>query len=93
MDLIRTKRITTGYDSKLDLNNPETFNDKLKWLKLHDRNPIYPDMTDKLTARNRTIGRINNTWGHLAWLYTAAIIKLIKAKWNALNSDTSIGVS
>ncbi len=42
--IIRVKR-------KLDLNNPETFNDKLQWLKLHDRNPKYPDMTDKLSAR------------------------------------------
>ena len=24
---------------KLDLDNPQTFNEKLQWLKLHDRRP------------------------------------------------------
>ena len=26
---------------RLNLNNPETFNHKLQWLKIHDRNPIH----------------------------------------------------
>ena len=26
---------------QLDLNNPETFNEKLQWLKLYDRKPEY----------------------------------------------------
>ena len=38
-----------GY--KLDLNNPRTFNEKLQWLKLHDRNPIYTTMVDKYEAK------------------------------------------
>src|SRR5690554_6743222 len=36
---------------KLDLGNPETFNEKLQWLKLFDRNPKYTDMVDKLKVR------------------------------------------
>lgn len=31
----------------LDLENPETFNEKLQWLKLHDRNANYTMMVDK----------------------------------------------
>lgn len=34
-----------GY--KLDLNNPKTFNEKLQWLKLYDRKPVYTTMVDK----------------------------------------------
>lgn len=30
-----------------DLKNPKTFNEKLQWLKLYDRNPKYIEMVDK----------------------------------------------
>ena len=35
----------------LDLNNPKTFNEKLQWLKIHDRKPIYSTMVDKYAAK------------------------------------------
>lgn len=44
---------------KLDLENPQTFNEKLQWLKLYDRNPLYTQMVDKYEARkyiSKTIG-------------------------------------
>ncbi len=34
-----------------DLKNPKTFNEKLQWLKLHDRYPRYTDMVDKVEAK------------------------------------------
>ncbi len=34
-----------------DLKNPTTYNEKLQWLKLHDRNPCYVDMVDKAEAK------------------------------------------
>lgn len=37
---------------KLDLNNPKTFNEKLQWLKLNDRNPNYIKMVDKYEVRS-----------------------------------------
>jgi|SRR5690625_3159288 len=37
--------IYTGY--KLDLDNPQTYNEKLQWLKLYYRNPLYPKFVDK----------------------------------------------
>ena len=37
--------------TKLDLENPKTFNEKLQWLKLHDRNPEYTKMVDKYEAK------------------------------------------
>ena len=38
-------------NKKLDLNQPKTFNEKLQWLKLHDRNPQYTKMVDKYEAK------------------------------------------
>lgn len=43
----------------LDLDNPKTFNEKLQWLKLHDRKPEYTMMVDKYKVREyvaNTIG-------------------------------------
>lgn len=40
-----------AFSYKLDLNNPLTFNEKLQWLKLHDRKPEYTDMVDKYLAK------------------------------------------
>lgn len=39
------------FNKKLDLNNPQTFNEKLQWLKLYDRNPEYTKMVDKYEAK------------------------------------------
>lgn len=36
---------------KLNLKNPRKYNEKLQWLKLHDRNPDYPVMVDKYAVR------------------------------------------
>lgn len=36
---------------KLELKNPKTFNEKLQWLKLYDRNPMYTTMVDKYEAK------------------------------------------
>lgn len=35
----------------LDLENPQTFNEKLNWIKLYDRKPIYTTMVDKYEAK------------------------------------------
>lgn len=37
---------------KLPLNDPKTYNEKLQWLKLYDRNPVYSTMVDKYGAKN-----------------------------------------
>lgn len=38
-----------GYE--LLLENPQTFNEKLQWLKLYDRKPIYTTMVDKYAVK------------------------------------------
>lgn len=37
---------------KLDLKNPKSFNEKLQWLKLHDRKPEYSQMVDKYAVKD-----------------------------------------
>ncbi|CVH78095.1 hypothetical protein BN3658_01368 [Coriobacteriaceae bacterium CHKCI002] len=42
-----------------NLKHPRTYNEKLQWLKLHDRNPAYTSMVDKAEAKRiaaRVIG-------------------------------------
>jgi len=38
-------------DYPLNLEHPQTFNEKLQWLKLHDRRPEYTIMVDKIEAK------------------------------------------
>lgn len=49
-----------GYE--LDLENPKTFNEKLNWLKLYDRNPQYTKMADKYEARKFVSDRIGDEY-------------------------------
>ena len=42
-------RICMGY--RLDLKNPKTYNEKLQWLKLYDRNPLYTQLVDKYAVK------------------------------------------
>ena len=39
------------FRKSLNLNNPETYNEKLQWLKLFDRREIYSVMVDKYEAK------------------------------------------
>jgi hypothetical protein len=42
----------------LNLSNPQTFNEKLQWLKLHDRNPKYTIMVDKIRVKEWVASKI-----------------------------------
>lgn len=43
-------KLYIGYD--LNLDNPKSFNEKLQWLKLHDRQSIYTTMVDKYEVKS-----------------------------------------
>ena len=50
-------RLSMG--EKLNLEDPQTYNEKLQWLKLHYRNPRYTELVDKYTVKayvSSTIG-------------------------------------
>lgn len=58
-----------------DLNHPKTFNEKLQWLKLNDRNPQYTKMVDKYEVRKYISDKIGEKY----------LIPLIGGPWD----DTS----
>ncbi len=47
---------------KLNLKNPQTFNEKLQWLKLYDRNPDYIKMVDKQEAKKYVAEKIGEQY-------------------------------
>ena len=49
-----------GY--KCDLMHPRTFNEKIQWLKLHDRKELYPKLVDKHEAKHVIGNLIGNEY-------------------------------
>lgn len=47
---------------RLNLENPKTFNEKLQWLKLYDRNPEYIRMVDKCAVKEYVAGKIGEEY-------------------------------
>ena len=45
---------------KLDLTAPKTFNEKMQWMKLYDRNPIYSSMVDKYEVKQIVAAQIGH---------------------------------
>ena len=46
---IRYKEV---FGKKLNFSNPKTFTEKIQWLKLHDRNPLYHQLVDKCDVKS-----------------------------------------
>lgn len=55
----------------LPLKNPNTYNEKLQWLKLYDRNPLYTKLVDKYEVKRYVSERIGQE-------YVAKVL----AKWD-----------
>lgn len=53
-------RLKTG--KKLNLNNPQTFNEKLQWLKLYDHNPLYTTLVDKYAVKQWVADKIGSEY-------------------------------
>ena len=47
---------------KLNLKTPQTFNEKLQWLKIYDRKPIYTTMVDKYEVKNYVADKIGDEY-------------------------------
>lgn len=65
---------------ELDLKNPETYNEKLQWLKLNDRNPNYSNLVDK----NKVKEIVGQVIGEQYIIPTLGIWK----KFDDINFDT-----
>ena len=50
------------FHKPLNLKNPQTFNEKLQWLKLYDRKPEYTCMVDKYKAKQYVAERIGQEY-------------------------------
>ena len=50
LDLKILFRLKLGY--KLDLNNPKTYNEKIQWIKINDKNPLMTKCCDKYAVRD-----------------------------------------
>ncbi len=48
--------------NRLHWKNPMTFNEKLQWLKLYDRKPIYPRLVDKAAVKDYVADRIGKEY-------------------------------
>ena len=46
----------------LDLSNPKTFNEKLQWLKLYNRQSIYTNMVDKYSVKKIVADKIGEEY-------------------------------
>ena len=50
------------FGKKLNLDSPKTFNEKLQWLKLNDRNPLYTKLVDKADVKEYVKARIGEKY-------------------------------
>lgn len=64
-----------GIGKKLDLDNPQTYNEKLQWLKLYDRKDIYTSMVDKYEVRKYIADRIGEEY----------LIPLVGGPWDSFD--------
>lgn len=46
----------------LHLEHPKTFNEKLQWLKIYDRKPIYSSMVDKYEAKEYVSNKVGSEY-------------------------------
>ena len=58
-----------------DLKNPTTYNEKLQWLKLHDRQPLYTQLVDKYAVRRFVAERIGGEY----------LIPLVGGPWDSFD--------
>lgn len=47
---------------RLNLEDPVTYNEKVQWLKLHDRNPLYTTLVDKYAVKEWVSNRIGQRY-------------------------------
>lgn len=61
------------FHKKLDLKNPKTYNEKLQWMKLYDRNPLYCILADKVAVREYVARHVGEEY----------LIPLVGGPWNS----------
>ena len=62
-----------GY--KININNPHTYNEKLQWLKIYDRKPLYTQLVDKYAVREYIAEKIGEEY----------LIPLVGGPWDSVD--------
>lgn len=57
----------------LNLAHPQTYNEKIQWLKLHDRDPLYTKLVDKYEVRSFIADRLGSSYS----------VPLVGGPWNS----------
>lgn len=52
------RRFRRRHGYALDLDNPQTFSEKIQWRKLKDNNPLFPILSNKYLLRNYVVDRL-----------------------------------
>ena len=74
-------RYSLAFGKKLNLDNPQTYSEKLQWLKLYNRRPEYTTMVDKYAAKEY----VANIIGEEHIIPTLAVYNSTdEIDWNAL---------
>ena len=47
---------------KLDLQNPRSFTEKIQWMKLYDKNPVYTQLSDKLKVKSYITKKVGSKY-------------------------------
>ena len=55
-------RFRADMGKKLNLKDPKTYNEKLQWIKLYDRNPLYTKLVDKYEVKPYVAERIGQEY-------------------------------
>ena len=59
---VLNRKYRRHFGKKLNFDNPQTFNEKLNWLKLYDRNPLYTTLVDKYAVKNWVADKIGSQY-------------------------------
>lgn len=65
--------LTMGYP--LHLRSPKTFNEKIQWIKLYDRNPVYTELVDKYEVRKHIVAKYGESF----------LIPLVGGPWDSFD--------
>lgn len=63
------------FHQRLNWKNPRSFNEKIQWLKVFDKNPLYPTLVDKLAVRDYIKDAIGEDY----------LIPLVGGPWNSFD--------
>lgn len=67
------KRFSSMFGYALDLQEPRTFNEKIQWLKLNNRQPIMKRLADKYSAREYVSEKVGSIYlNNLLGVYESA---------------------